>query len=275
MVKLNDVEEKFLNILGIEFVNSEGKMCLKSEDGEVFELKDTLGIPDTYVFTGVKRRNIAFVLDNDDISRITVDLRDKSYTIREKVLSNGLKQVEVCFSTYYVDNEENCQYGGKVYLMEYEPRKDLCDIVQSQTYVKSNVRTLEPCYVTCGLSTIHGYDTREDKNYGPYELNGENYEMVLTQQINIMYKFEDRARELYLKMVPLFRLIYDEDEKKMEMYPDEYLSILNGERDRINRISDEKIADINEERKVYLEKNFKQQQKIMDIIQKKQGNMRK
>lgn len=158
------------------------------------------------------------------------------YGIEETLLKNGFTSTELSLSPYTIDSEENYRIEGDWYKIEIEPRLDDVEPKLANTYVYKSGDGLKKCYIECGLSSMKAFEIGElmyDKR--PYELDVDNYEMSLKIAVGFAYRCNREALEFFSKMMPVFRLIYNDLEKSLMDHSEEYLEKLIHEKNELTK----------------------------------------
>ncbi len=265
----NELENSFLKLLNLDFVDSIDERIFITSNNEKFTLCQNpiqvgFNPKRCIVFDGDDKRiwlekektnyrMVKVVVNKDDDTSI-------AYTLEENTLENGVKKV--VFSFYDRDNRRN-------HSIIFEPDYKLEGTPFLVVHIQNNKDFFCSGYITCSLSYVEGFDVgalQQDRDLEACELSVENYEKVFEKLISVKYCYDKEVKDYFLSLMPLFSKLYDSYKELSNETIQCMLDALNEERDYINSEADEKIAEINEERQAQLKENAKMHKKLSKML---------
>ena len=272
MSVVSNVEKDFLHTIGLDFVSSNYRDSIVTSDGQTLKYSGNskTNTSKYYDFSGSDIL-IRFGFKGNNSKTIGVETQSYRYEFSEYLRQDKSRIISV---TLYDERDASINF-----MIEMVPQFDVPEDQRYLiTYIKDSQKYLSPCCIDCTLFTVQGTEIgalQQLDSFGPKELNGDNYESVLSEMIKTMYKSNDRAKNFFLWLVPFFRLVFDKYQKVPAKYIQGYLGKLEKERERINRDADMKIGDINYERQAQLEINNEKYQEIKARIENQEKQKRR
>ncbi len=264
MDNLTDIEKELLKILHCDFVGTTKNNNPISSSGEVFEYvgSETYFARDHHKFNG-KETMITFDVNGKEYRSISIKNDRFEYDLSECIK-------EECPSVNLIISTREVFYDVEIKQNNYS-REFL------QTTITHSDDDLGYGQITCDVVSgkvkgILGPGINND--FGPLELNSYNYLKILKKLIRAVCCYNNDVVETYIKMVPVFRLAYDNLAKVSDKYITEYAKLLARERKRIIQNADDEIAKINDERNEQLQKNYEMLKKYTNYVEENRQRTR-
>lgn len=264
---LNNFEKEFLNLLGIKYIKD--KNMFIANNGKTYEFYQT---DQSAYYKDPKGNGFIKILRSGKkgcIREIVLDENFQMFGIEQLLHDDNSISTTLSLSTYTIEEKEKCKIYGERYKISVFPTFDKNDEDNLVLFLTAISGIEKELYIENGLSTIKVSFDDKQKNIEKYRSTIDIYKKLLTKVIRYVYKNNYGVSDFFLKMMPVFELIYNELEENQKNNLNDYLDKLALERNKINEEADNEIAIINSRRDRYLKLNYDRQQELLNSSKQK------